>query len=346
MRAKVKAGDSDSAAFCNRLSDLVILAAGFGVDRDSLARRHVLQCEGIIGARAILCGGKLDGHRLRLGELGGLEHLPFINADTAPRGSSIIINAQSPFLCSHRFVQQDIRYSGGVVLDALCLYPPARRILILQSKVDGVHQHILATVLGMFYAPAADRHLTTNVNVHISGLCIGNTPFGTIQGGPVNGLGGRLALILARISGYRRPQADVFEFFWFVDFRVLIAIQPVDYQFGAFTAYTVGINGDDFQRHVVFVKITNQGRQVEGRVGGLHDQIRSPVRVDLVDLIGSSAVHSIPVNTCFRIIGVVIQDLVQRHRSRTGQRRAILIQNGKLAQVDAVVGHSSIAFHL
>ena len=46
------------------------------------------------------------------------------------------------------------------------------------------------------------------------------------------------------------------------------------------------------------------------------------------------------------IIGVVIQDLVQRHRSRTGQRRAILIQNGKLAQVDAVVGHSSIAFHL
>lgn len=58
------------------------------------------------------------------------------------------------------------------------------------------------------------------------------------------------------------PQADVFEFFWFVDFRVLIAIQPVDYQFGALTAYTVGINGDDFQRHVVFVKITNQGRQV------------------------------------------------------------------------------------
>lgn len=49
------------------LSDLVILAAGFGVDLDSLARRHVLQCEGIIGARAILCGGKLDGHRLRLG---------------------------------------------------------------------------------------------------------------------------------------------------------------------------------------------------------------------------------------------------------------------------------------
>lgn len=58
-----------------------------------------------------------------------------------------------------------------------------------------------------------------------------------------------------------------FRILWFVDFRVLIAIQPVDYQFGAFTAYTVGINGDDFQRHVVFVKITNQGRQVEGRVG-------------------------------------------------------------------------------
>ena len=63
------------------------------------------------------------------------------------------------------------------------------------------------------------------------------------------------------------PRQTFSNSFWFVDFRVLIAIQPVDYQFGAFTAYTVGINGDDFQRHVVFVKITNQGRQVEGRVG-------------------------------------------------------------------------------
>ena len=47
------------------------------------------------------------------------------------------------------------------------------------------------------------------------------------------------------------PPGRRFRILWFVDFRVLIAIQPVDYQFGAFTAYTVGINGDDFQRHVV-----------------------------------------------------------------------------------------------
>ena len=345
-RAKVKAGDGDGAVFCHRLADHGILAAGPCVDLDSLAHRHLLQRKGIIGAGAVLCGGKLDGHRLCLGEGGRLKHLPFVDADAAPGGIAVVIDAQTPFLSGHRFVQQDIGHSGGVVLDALGFLPLALCGLVLQGKVHGVHQHVLAAVLGMLHAPAADRHFAPNVNVHVTGGLVAGAPLGAVQRGAVDGLGSRLALVLGGNAGHFRAQADVLELLLLVNVGIVVAVQPVDHQLGALAADAVGVDGDDLQRDILLVKVTDQGGQVEGRVGGLHDQAGGAVRLDLVDLVGSGAVHSVPVDAGFRIVGVVVQDLVQRHRSGAGQGCAVLVQNGQLPQVDLVVGHSGVAFHL
>ena len=198
----------------------------------------------------------------------------------------------------------------------------------------------------MLHAPAADRHLAANVNVHVTGGHVGGAPLGAIQRGAVDGLGSRLTLVLEGNVGHFRAQADVLELLLFVNFGVVVVVQPVDYQILALTADAIGVDGDDLQGYIFLVKVTGQAGQIEGSVGGLHNQVGGAVRVDLVDLVGISAIHGIPENPGFRLIGVVIQNLVQGHRSGAGQGAAVLVQNGQLAQIDLVVGHRSVAFHL
>lgn len=204
MRAKVKAGDSDSAAFCNRLSDLVILAAGFGVDLDSppagtfFSVKVSLASVPFSAAANWMDTGSVWG--TRRSRTSAIHKCGY-----RPRGKfhhhkcAVSIPVQSPVRPARHPLQR------RCCADALCLYPPARRILILQSKVDGVHQHILATVLGMFYAPAAGpspRPMSMSIYPRSALVTHHLEPFRR----SVNGLGGRLALILARISGYRRPR--------------------------------------------------------------------------------------------------------------------------------------------
>ena len=103
-RAEVEICQRNGCPGCRCRTDFRVGIARFCVDLNGLADRHMCQRKRIGCARIVLRIGKMHHNRIGLRELVGLEHLPFINADTAPRRRTIVVNHEFPFRRGNRFV--------------------------------------------------------------------------------------------------------------------------------------------------------------------------------------------------------------------------------------------------
>ena len=142
-----------------------------------------------------------------------------------------------------------------------------------------------AAVLRVLYAPASYRDFTADVDAHITGGAVGCTPFRVVCRGSVERFGSRLAVILERDTGDFSVQADILEIDLFICFRIVVPIQPIDYQCFACAADAVLIDRNDLQRDVLFILRTDNRREIQRGVRCLHKKCGGAVWVHFVNLI-------------------------------------------------------------
>ena len=273
-------------------------------------------------------------NRRCLGELIRFKHLPLVNTNATPGRRAIVINTQAPLLCRHRLLQQHIRYCIMIVANAHCLDPFTVLVLVFQGKIQGIHIVVFTAVFRVFHTPAADRHFPTHINTHGAGALIGGAPLGVIGRSAVNGLGSRLTAIFRSHIGDFRIQAHIDKFHRCFLLRSVVVIQPIDGQLCCRATHTIAVDGQHFQHHIFLLCIPHHCRQIQCRVGRLHQQATATVRLQLIHFIGSCAFHCIPIQSHFCFVGIPVENVIQLRRFRCHQRIPLLIQNGQLTQVD------------